>query len=123
MKILHQFFILAAVLSLSVCQECIGSNCEGFNEASEEVRTIVEDSEIQIRKWFWYYLRGSVTLYQAVVITQDQIYMFFIHRNIVGTFQTLASYDLNTREQSIKNLVRLGNGAVPDVKNPNEAPL
>ena len=42
--------------------------------------------------------------------------VFYFHRNIVGTFFTIASWDFEGRFSEVNTLVRLGNGYSADVQ-------
>ena len=119
MKVQVLLAIVALCITLSSSQECLDGVCQRISDLSAENPKIVKDSEDQIRQWFWYYLRGARLLYATVIDSSSETYMFFIHRNIVGTFQTVSAVDKTTLEQNIKSLVRLGAGASVDVQDPN----
>lgn len=123
MKIQLALVILGAIVCTTMSQECLFGKCDNSAAVTPETKKVVEDSELEIRKWFWFYLRGSRLVYSTIIDLPDQILMFFIHRNIVGTFQTVSGFDKAERTQSIKNMVRIGSGASPDVQNLNEAPV
>ena len=49
-------------------------------------------------------------IYQANLEMDHRLLVFYFHRNLVGTFFTIASYYFDDRVSEVNTLVRLGNG-------------
>ena len=65
---------------------------------------------------YWYYLTDADVIFQGNVNMPSKFLMFFIHRNIVGTFLTIATWYKDTRVSEINTMVRLGNGFSSKIK-------
>ena len=60
-------------------------------------------------------------VYQANVDTPDRFLLFFVYRNIVGTFLCIASWNKPEEVSEINTFVRLGNGYSKDIETPYSA--
>lgn len=63
-------------------------------------------------------MRRANLVYQANIDTQERFLLFFIYRNIVGTFLCIASWNHDDQTSEINTFVRLGNGYDKDIETP-----
>jgi hypothetical protein len=64
----------------------------------------------ELKKQFWYYLRGANPLYEASIDSPLEYLFFTVYRNTVGTFLVSTSWDKATQVTKINSFVLLGNG-------------
>lgn len=114
--------ILLSVLCLlqaATCNICFGEECKHISvdvaEPVDPVRltTLIEQ---EVKRQYWYYLRDANLLYQANLNLPGRLIIFYFHRNIVGTFFTIASYNFEGGFSELNTLVRLGNGYSTNVQ-------
>ena len=79
---------------------------------------IVRDIDVELKRMYWYYLRGSRRLFQANLDTPDRYVHFFIYRNRIGTFLAITSWYHETQASELNTFVRLGNGYDKDIETP-----
>ena len=101
---------------------CWGEDC-AFNAAGNpdepaDITEIVPTIDTEVRRAYWYYLRGARLLYQANIDTPERFLNFFIYRNVVGTFLVIASWNKESQAAEINTFVRLGNGYSEDIQTP-----
>ena len=101
---------------------CWGEDCQfnaqGNPDAPADITEIVPIVDTEIRRAYWYYLRGARLLYQANIDTPQRFLNFFIYRNVVGTFLVIASWNKEIQAAEINTFVRLGNGYSQDIQTP-----
>ena len=77
---------------------------------------IVPKVHEEIMRVYWYYLTDASVLFQGNVDLPSKFLMFYIYRNIVGTFLTIVSWEKETKESEIATMVRLGNGYSSNIR-------
>lgn len=120
-----KIFIFAVILALAVISSaqndppCWGEDCtyalKGNSAEVPPISDIIPQVDREVRRIYWYYLRNAQLLYQANIDTPERFLLFFIYRNIVGTFLTIASWDKQSQVSEIHTFVRLGNGYQEDI--------
>lgn len=119
-------FLIVAVVTLANCQikqtetPCYGTDCAfktgGSVTQQADLSTVVPAIDKQVRRAYWYYLRGANLLFQANIDVPERFISFFIYRNIVGTFLVIGSWNKTIQEAEVNTFVRLGNGYSKDVE-------
>ena len=96
-----------------------GNGEEGEGEAGFN---IVEDMRAKCaivdqlnRDQYWYYLDKAELVNENHIPTTEQYYCVFVYVNIVGTFLSISSWNLETETGAVNTLVRLGNGKAEGV--------
>lgn len=88
--------ILAVLILTAAARDCFGEECShqpiGPRSNPDDHVGISRDIEMELRRQFWYYLRDSTLIYQANLEIPSRLILFYFHRNILGTFLTIASY-------------------------------
>ena len=64
------------------------------------------------RDQYWYYLDKAELVNENHIPTSEKYYCVFVYVNIVGTFLSISSWNLETEAGAVNTLVRLGNGKV-----------
>ena len=64
------------------------------------------------REKYWYYLDKADLLSENHIPTTEQYYCVFVYVNIVGTFLSISTWNLENESAHVNTLVRLGNGKV-----------
>ena len=93
-----KFLLVFSILFLiTVSNDCFGEDCAHrtptFSTEHPSLEDIVNGLDKEIRRSYWYYLRGANIIYEANVDTPNRYIIFFFYRNGVGTFLTIASWD------------------------------
>lgn len=117
--------VLAFCIGIAIAEEpCWGEDCtfnaKGDPEAKADIVEAVSKVDVEMRRVYWYYLRGSRRLFQANLDTPERFIHFFIFRNIVGTFLGIGSWDHATQVGEVNTFVRLGNGYDENIQTPYE---
>lgn len=101
---------------------CWGADCAfkagGAADRQADITEIVPAIDKEVRRAYWYYLRGANLLYQANIDVEERFINFFIYRNVVGTFLVIGSWDKAEQQAQINTFVRLGNGYSQDIQTP-----
>lgn len=112
--------VLVLCLSLTMCEECFGEECAHRSVVPTtdpadpvEVARLIED---ELRRQYWYYLRDSVLLYEKSFEIPGRRMFYYFHRNIVGTFFTICSWNIEGKFSEVNTLVRLGAGKQDGIK-------
>ena len=112
--------LLVFIAGLAAAQECFGEECRhnSVRPSTNPIDPIAVSRAIEqeIRRQYWYYLRNSNLLFQGNLNLPGRLMIFYFHRNIVGTFFTIASWDYERQVSEVNTLVRLGNGYSADVQ-------
>jgi hypothetical protein len=85
-------------------------------------QTALESDQIakcnQVSDWiknkYWYYLRDAQTIFSSHTPTTKRYFCLNIYANVVGTFLFIGNWELATGNIGVNNLVRLGDGNIPD---------
>ena len=80
-------------------------------DKKEEEDRCLKQSDIYLKRTYWYYLRGAPIISQRRVVTKEREYQILTYVNIVGTFLVVAS--CKGDEITANTFVRLGRGGVP----------
>lgn len=107
--------VLAICIGVALAEvPCWGEDCtfdaKGDPNQKADIVEAVKVVDTEMRRVYWYYLRGSRRLFQANIDTPTRFVHFFIFRNIVGTFLGIGSWDHATQVAEVNTFVRLGNG-------------
>ena len=115
-------FAVANVSAQNGEKPCWGADCAfkagGAAEKQADITEIVPAIDKEVRRAYWYYLRGANLLYQANIDVAERFINFFIYRNVVGTFLVIGSWDKASQQAQINTFVRLGNGYSEDIQTP-----
>ena len=110
----YSFILFLSFIIVSQSADCFGEDCAYKSPIVEienpTISDLVPGINKEIRRAYWYFLEDANMLYQGNVDSPTRFLFFFIYRNIVGTFLTIASWDKTTRVSEINTMVRLGNG-------------
>ena len=93
------FVLLVIFISFTTAQEqpCWGEDCtydvKGDPVSKATILEAVETIDKELRRVYWYYLRGARRLFQANIDTPERFIHFYIYRNLVGTFLGISSWD------------------------------
>lgn len=62
------------------------------------------------REKYWYYLNEAELINENHIPTSEQYYCVFVYVNVVGTFLSISTWNLENETPKVNTLVRLGNG-------------
>ena len=75
--------------------DCIGKDCSVEEDSPEpiQISEAIPLVDQEIRRIYWYFLRNSKIVYQVNLDTPEEFLLFFIYRNVLGTFLAIAVFD------------------------------